>query len=65
MLPPPVDQTAGALAETRTIAEVLEAREIASFTYDPAKRTARLARAKGRMTTWCKRVPDAGGRPRD
>jgi hypothetical protein len=44
MLPPPVDQTAGALAETRTIAEVLEAQEIASFTYDPAKRTARLAR---------------------
>jgi hypothetical protein len=46
MLPPSVDQTAGAVAETPTTAEVLEVREIASVTYDPAKRTARLARAE-------------------
>ncbi len=45
-LPQLVDHAAAALSSARTAAEVLEARELASFAYDTAKRTARLQRAK-------------------
>ena len=45
-LPRLVEQAAAALANARSAAEVLEAREIASFVYDVAKRTARLHKAK-------------------
>lgn len=46
-LPALVDRAATRLAEARTAAEVLEAREAAGLAYDAAKRTARLAKAKG------------------
>ena len=46
-LPQLVDHAAAALANARTAAEVLEARDEASFAYDTAKRAARLAKAKG------------------
>jgi hypothetical protein len=45
-LPALVDRAAAALANSRTSAEVLEARDIAGAVYDLAKRTARLMRAK-------------------
>ena len=46
-LPQLVDHAAAGLSNARTAAEVLEAKDIASFAYDTAKRAARLARAKG------------------
>ena len=46
-LPQLVDHAAAALANARNAAEVLEAKDIASFAYDTAKRAARLAKAKG------------------
>lgn len=46
-LPQLVDHAAAALSNARTAAEVLEARDLASFAYDTAKRAARLAKAKG------------------
>lgn len=46
-LPSLVDRAAQALANARTSAEVLEARDLAGFAYDAAKRAARLAQAKG------------------
>ena len=46
-LPALVDRAAKTLAEARTSAEILEAREIAGAAYDMAKRAARLAKAKG------------------
>lgn len=45
-LPRLVATAAAALANARSAAEVLEAREIASLAYDVAKRTARLRKAK-------------------
>lgn len=45
-LPRLVETAAAALANARSAAEVLEAREIASLAYDVAKRTARLRKAK-------------------
>jgi hypothetical protein len=45
-LPQLVEKAAAALANARSAAEVLEAREIASLAYDVAKRTARLCKAK-------------------
>ena len=45
-LPQLVDHASAALANARTAAEVLEAKDIASFAYDAAKRAARLANAK-------------------
>jgi hypothetical protein len=45
-LPVLIDRAAKALAGARTSAEILEAKEIASFAYDAAKKTARLAKAK-------------------
>jgi hypothetical protein len=41
-----VDRAAGSLASARTAAEVLDARDQASFAYDTAKKTARLMKAK-------------------
>jgi hypothetical protein len=46
-LPELVDHAAAALANARAAAEVLEAKDAASFAYDTAKRAARLAKAKG------------------
>lgn len=46
-LPALVSRASQALASASTAAEVLEARDLASFAYDAAKATARLARAKG------------------
>ena len=45
-LPALIDRAASALSNARTAAEILDAREMAGFAYDTAKRTARLARAK-------------------
>lgn len=45
-LPQLVEHAAAALANAMTAAEVLEARDLASFAYDTAKRAARFARAK-------------------
>lgn len=45
-LPALIDRAALALSNARSSAEVLEAKEMASFAYDAAKRTARLAKAK-------------------
>ena len=45
-LPQLVDHAAAALTNARTAAEVLEAKDIAGFAYDTAKRAARLAKAK-------------------
>ena len=45
-LPALVDRAAKTLAEARTSAGILEAREIAGAAYDMAKRAVRLARAK-------------------
>ena len=45
-LPQLVDHAAATFSNARTAAEVLEARDLASFAYDTAKRAARLARAK-------------------
>jgi hypothetical protein len=50
-LPALIDRAATALASAKTAAEVLEARELASFTYDMAKRQARIARAKAAHDT--------------
>lgn len=44
-LPAIVDRASTALANARTAAEVLEARELAGVAYDMAKRAARLAKA--------------------
>lgn len=41
-----VDRAAGSLTSARTAAEVLDARDQASFAYDAAKRAARLMKAK-------------------
>ncbi len=46
-LPHLVDHAAAALANARSAAEVLEAKDYAAFAYDAAKRAARLAKAKG------------------
>jgi hypothetical protein len=46
-LPALVDRASSALVNARTAAEVLEARDMADFAYDVAKRTARLKKAKG------------------
>ena len=45
-LPRLVEKAAAALANARSAAEVLEAREFAGLAYDVAKRTARLCKAK-------------------
>ena len=45
-LPQLVDHAAAALSNARTAAEVLEAKDMATFAYDTAKRAARLAKAK-------------------
>ncbi len=41
-----VDRASSALADARTAAEVLDARDMAAIAYDTAKRTARLLRTK-------------------
>jgi hypothetical protein len=46
-LPTLVQRAAAQLASATTAAEVLEARDAASVAYDAAKKTARLAKAKG------------------
>lgn len=45
-LPGLIDRAATALASARSSAEVLEARDLASFAYDAAKKAARLAKFK-------------------
>jgi hypothetical protein len=45
-LPTLIDKASAALANARTSAEVLEARDLASIAYDAAKKAARMARAK-------------------
>lgn len=50
-LPAVVDRAARVLAEAKTAAEVLEARELAGAAYDRAKREARFAKAKGAHDT--------------
>jgi len=45
-LPAIIDRAVSTLANAKTAAEVLEARDVASLAYDVAKRTARLAKAK-------------------
>jgi hypothetical protein len=45
-LPALVDRAVAALANARTAAEVLEARDLASIAYDMAKKAARLGKAK-------------------
>ena len=45
-LPVLIDRASKALAGARSSAEILEAKEMASYAYDAAKKTARLARAK-------------------
>ena len=45
-LPSLIDRAASMLAGAKTAAEVLEAREVAGFAYDTAKRAARISRAK-------------------
>jgi len=45
-LPALIDRTVKALANARTAAEVLEARELATLAYDAAKRAARMGKAK-------------------
>lgn len=45
-LPALIDRAALALSNARSAAEILEAREMASFAYDMAKREARMERAK-------------------
>lgn len=45
-LPALVDRAVAALSSARTSAEVLEARDLAAFAYDMAKKTARIAEAK-------------------
>jgi hypothetical protein len=45
-LPALLDRASRTLAGARTAAEILEAREMASFVYDVAKKRARLAKAK-------------------
>lgn len=46
-LPALIDRAAQVLANARSSAEILEARDIASVVYDAAKKAARLAKAKG------------------
>jgi hypothetical protein len=46
-LPSLIDRASQALASARSSAEVLEARDMAGFAYDAAKRAARMQRAKG------------------
>lgn len=50
-LPALVDRAAEVLAGARGAAEILEARDLASIAYDTAKKTARIARAKGAHDT--------------
>jgi len=50
-LPSLVGRAARALAGARSSAEVLEARDLAGFAYDTAKRAARIALAKGAHDT--------------
>ena len=45
-IPRIIDHATAALTNARSAAEVLEARDLASFAYDTAKRAARLAKAK-------------------
>jgi len=45
-LPSLIDRAASMLTGAKTAAEVLEARDMAGFAYDVAKRAARLQRAK-------------------
>lgn len=45
-LPALVDRAVSALANARTAAEVLEARDLATLAYDAAKRAARIGKAK-------------------
>lgn len=45
-LPALIDRAVSALANARTSAEVLEARDMAALAYDAAKRAARIGRAK-------------------
>jgi hypothetical protein len=45
-IPQIIDHATAALTNARSAAEVLEARDLASFAYDAAKRAARLAKAK-------------------
>lgn len=45
-LPSLIDRAASMLSGAKTAAEVLEARDMAGFAYDVAKRAARLQRAK-------------------
>ena len=45
-IPRIIDHATAALTNARSAAEVLEARDLASFAYDAAKRAARLAKAK-------------------
>ena len=45
-LPALIDQASKALADAKTAAEVLEARDMASVAYDMAKKAARLGKAK-------------------
>lgn len=45
-LPNLIDRASAVLASARSSAEILEAKEIASFAYDMAKRSARLQKAK-------------------
>jgi hypothetical protein len=46
-LPAIIDRASSVLANARSAAELLEARDLASVAYDIAKKTARLAKAKG------------------
>lgn len=46
-LPALIDRASGRLAEARSAAEVLEARELAGLAYDVARRQLRIAKAKG------------------
>ena len=45
-IPRIIDHATAALTNARSAAEVLEARDLASFAYDAAKSAARLAKAK-------------------
>jgi hypothetical protein len=58
-LPALIDRAVAMLANAKTAAEVLEAKEIASFTYDIAKKTARLEKAKDAASTVVKAALNA------
>jgi hypothetical protein len=46
-LPAIIDRASALLVNARSAAEILEARDLASFVYDAAKKTGRLTKAKG------------------